>query len=82
MKKGFYWAVRLLVLAVAIKTVLWAWQTHEARDTARQTQQKVLEVDKVCSVIADTGQCFCHHRQTQQRLSIPYAECISLAGRR
>jgi len=68
-------------LAVVIKVLLWAWQAHEARNTARQPQQ-VNDVDKVCWVIPDTGQCFCHHRQTQQRLSIPYPECRSLAARR
>jgi len=72
--------VRLVVLAVAIKVLLWAWQAHQATDTNPQAQ--VYDVDKVCSVIADTGQCFCHHRQTQQRLSIPYPECKALAGRR
>jgi len=78
-KKGLYWVVRLALLAAGIKVLIWAWDAHEARDAVRP--QQVLDVDKVCSVIADTGQCFCHHRQTQQRLSVPYQECRSLAGR-
>jgi len=72
--------VRLVVLAVVVKGLLWAWQAYQARDLADQAQE-VLDVDKVCSVIADTGQCFCRHRQTNQRLSVPYRECKSLAGR-
>lgn len=80
MKKGFYWLVRLAVLAVAIKFALWAWQSYQAGGSSEQ-QVQVLDVDKVCSVIADTGQCFCHHRDTQRRLSVPYQECMALAGR-
>jgi len=80
-KKGFYWLVRLVVLAVVIKLGLWAWQFYQPGDKGEQ-QAQVLDVDKVCSVIADTGQCFCHHWQTQRRLSVPYGECMALAGRR
>ena len=80
MKKGFYWLVRLVVLAVSIKLALWAWQFYQPGDKGEQ-QVQVPDVDKVCSVIADTGQCFCHHRDTQRRLSVPYRECMALAGR-
>jgi predicted negative regulator of RcsB-dependent stress response len=80
MRKGIYWAVQLAVLAVIIKVLLWAWQAYEAKNIDRESQQ-ALDVDKVCSVVADTGQCFCHHRQTGQRLSIPFRECMSLTGR-
>jgi hypothetical protein len=39
----------------------------------------VLDIDKDCSVIADTGQCFCRHRRTERRLTVPYQECVSLS---
>jgi len=80
-RKGLYWVAQLVVLAIVIKALLWLWQAYEARDLSSQSQE-VLDVDKVCSVIADTGQCFCHHRQTDQRLTVPYRECIALAARR
>jgi hypothetical protein len=79
-KKGFYWLVRLVVLAVSIKLALWAWGFYRPADEGEQ-QVQVLDVDKVCSVIADTGQCFCHHRETERRLSVSYRECMVLAGR-
>jgi len=79
-RKGIYWIMQLVILAVVIKVLLWVWQAYEARGSGGEPQQ-VLDVDKVCSIVADTGQCFCHHRSTQQRLSIPYRECMALAGR-
>jgi hypothetical protein len=41
----------------------------------------VLDVDKDCKVVPDTGQCFCRHRWTNERLSTPYNECVALARR-
>lgn len=80
MKKGIYGVMQLVMLAVVIKVLLWVWQAHEARSAGGEPPQ-LPDVDKVCSIVADTEQCFCHHRSTQQRLSIPYRECLALAAR-
>jgi hypothetical protein len=79
MRKGIYWAVRIVALVLAIKVALWGWQEYQTADSGPQPRE-VLDVDKVCSIIADTGQCFCHDRQTNQRLSVPYSECKARAG--
>ena len=42
---------------------------------------EVLDIDKECRVTPDTGQCFCRHRWTNERLSVPYRECVALARR-
>lgn len=78
MKKGIYWAVRIIALALAIKAGMWAFENLKP-DRREQPEEAVLDIDKDCSVIADTGQCFCRHRRTERRLTVPYQECVSLS---
>ena len=78
MRKGIYWILWIIVAVLAYKAAMWAYQGYQAGEQAQQ--QQVLDIDKICSVTADTGQCVCHHRQTNQRLSIPYEECVSRAS--
>ena len=68
----------IIVVVLAYKAAMWAYQGYQAGGQVQQ--QKVLDVDKICNVTADTGQCVCRHRQTNQRLSIPYEECRSQAS--
>jgi hypothetical protein len=75
------WIVWILVLALAIKLAAWAYENFWP-DPPAETAQEVLEVDMECRVIADTGQCFCRHRWTEERLSVPYRQCVDLARRR
>ena len=79
-RKGIYWALRIIALVLTIKLALWAYQIYRAGDQGRQ-QLEVLDIDKLCRMYADTGQCFCRHRWTNERISMPYEECVSLARR-
>ncbi len=78
--------IRLLILIIvallAYRVALWAFEEFQPRQKPRQQsnqQKEVPDVDKVCKVIADTGQCVCRHRNTNERLSLPYDECVSRA---
>ena len=68
----------IIVAVLVYKAAMWAYQGYQAGGQVQQ--QQVLDVDKICSVTADTGQCVCRHRQTNQRLSIHYEECVSRAS--
>jgi cytoskeletal protein RodZ len=72
----------LLVLAALAWAAWWAWQTFTAADRAPATPTEVLDIDKQCRVFADSGQCMCRHRRTDERLSVPYEECVALARKR
>jgi hypothetical protein len=78
MRKGIYWAIWIIAAVLAYKAAMWAYQGYQAGEKAQQ--QQILDIDKLCSVTADTGQCVCRHRQTNQRLSVPYEECVSRAS--
>ena len=65
----------------AYKTALWVYQGYKAGEQPQQ-QEELLDVDKICRVIPDTGQCVCRHRETDQRLFIPYNECVTRASER
>jgi hypothetical protein len=75
--------IRLLVWVIVAffiyKAAIWAYGTYQAKNRA-PSQQQVLDIDKNCEVIADTGQCKCRHRKTNERLSVPYSKCVSLAS--
>ena len=79
MRKGIYWAIWIIVAVLAYKAAMWAYQGYKAGEQA-QRQHQTLEIDKICSITPDTGQCVCRHRQSNQRLSIPYDECLSRAS--
>jgi len=72
----------IIVALLAYKVALWAYEEFQLRQpsTKQSTQQKeVLDTDKMCKKIADTGQCICRHRKTNERLPVPYNECVSRA---
>lgn len=71
------WVIRIIVLVVAIKLGLWLYQ--EYLESNRTQQVEVSDIDKVCVLDGDSGQCICRHRRTQEWLSIPYEECVSRA---
>ena len=77
-RKGISWVMWIIVAVLAYKAAMWAYQGYQSGGQVQQ--QKVLDVDKICNVTADTGQCVCRHRQTEERLSIPYEECLSRAS--
>ncbi|MCW8844384.1 MAG: hypothetical protein OQK99_00995 [Gammaproteobacteria bacterium] len=75
MKKGFYWALQIIALALAAKFGLWAYENFRA-DGQHQQQEEVLDIDKLCLADADTGFCVCRHRWTNERLDLPHEECL------
>ena len=78
MRKGLSLALWIIVAVLAYKAAMWAYQGYQAGGQVQQ--QQVLDVDKICNVTADTGQCVCRHRKTNHRISIPYEECRSRAS--
>ena len=80
-RKGIYLAIWIVVVALMYKPVLRAYHDYKAGDQG-QEQLDVLDIDKLCRVYADTGQCLCRHSRTNERLSIPHEECSSLARTR
>jgi hypothetical protein len=58
----------------------WAWQAFTDSPRGAGAGQ-VLDVDKQCNMVADTGQCMCRHRATNERLAVPYEECVERARR-
>jgi hypothetical protein len=76
------WLIWIFVLALAIKFAWSFYQSYRSQENQTAQQQEVPDIDKECKVIPDTGQCFCRHRRTNERLKVPYRECVALAGRR
>ena len=77
-RKGIYWALRIIAIALTIKFALWAYQSYKAGDQGYQ-QPDVFDLDKLCKMDADSGHCMCRNRRTNQRLTIPHEECVSRA---
>ena len=79
MKKVFLWVVRIAVLLLIIKVIAWSWQEYR-RGGKEGPPGEVLDIDKVCRITnPDLGSCVCLHRQTNERLSLPYGECVERA---
>jgi len=79
MRKIFIWVVRIAVLVVLIKVVMWSWDKYQGGGQSSQASE-VLEMDKVCRITnPDFGSCVCVHRRTNEKLSIPYEECVQRA---
>jgi hypothetical protein len=74
-KKGFYWALQIIALALVVKVGLWAYEYFRPDGEPNQ-QQEVLDIDKRCLTDADTGFCVCRHRWTNERLDLPHEECL------
>ena len=76
MKKISVWIMRIIVLLLLIKLVLWSWEQYQLGGQERPPQE-VQDFDKMCAIInADTGSCVCTHRQTGERLDLSYDECV------
>jgi len=80
LRRVIHWALRIVALALVIKFALWLYQSYRS-DMPAQTQQELLDIDMECSVIPDTGECLCYNHWTNERLTIPYRKCLSLAHR-
>ena len=78
MNKLFTWAVRIAVLAVLIKLILWSWAQYQGSE--QETAGVVSDWDTECSITnPDTGSCVCVHRDTGERLKVGYEKCVKLA---
>ncbi len=79
MKKLFTWVIRIIVLLIIVKIVLWSWEQYQ--HGGKQTSPtQVNDFDKVCRITnPDLGSCVCLHRHTNERLKVPYDECVHRA---
>jgi hypothetical protein len=79
MKKLFVWIIRIAVLVLLAKIVMWSWQQYHSGG-AKGALDGVSDFDKMCHVTnPDTLSCVCIHRQTRERLSVPHDECVRRA---
>ena len=79
MKNIMTWIVRLAVLALIVKIVLWSWGQYQ-QGGKQASQGEVIDFDKVCRITnPDFGSCVCRHRKTNETLKLPYEECIERA---
>ena len=78
MRKAVQWAFWIILAVLVYKVGMWVYQGLGSGNQA-QHHNEVFDHDKVCRINADTGQCICRHRQTNQKLSISYEECVSRA---
>ncbi len=74
------WLVRIVVLVVLVKVVLWSWDGFIKSGQVKH--EEVIDSDKVCRIVSvDTGQCICRHRLTNEMLDITREACHALAKR-
>ncbi len=79
MKTLFTWIIRLIVLALIVKVVLWSWEQYQ-QGGKETPSAEVNDFDKVCRITnPDLGSCVCLHRETNERLKVPYDECVQRA---
>lgn len=79
MKKALIWVVRIAVLLLLVKLVLWSWEQYQ-HGGETPPMDNVLEMDKQCRITnPDFGSCVCVHRRTNEKLAIPYDECVTRA---
>lgn len=79
MKKVMTWVVRIVVLILLVKLVMWSWDQYQ-HGGEPQHVDNVNEMDKVCRITnPDYGSCVCLHRRTNEKLDIPYKECMTRA---
>lgn len=80
LRKVVLWIFRIIVFALVIKFAWWAYQQYQSNGQADPSPE-VMDIDKECRVTPDTGQCFCRHRWTNERLKVRYDECVALSRR-
>ena len=81
LRKIIYWVLWIIVAAFVYKAALWAYQGVKAGERPQQ-QEELRDFDKICRVMPGTGQCVCRHRETDQRIFLPYDECVTRASER
>jgi hypothetical protein len=76
MRKFMNFAMLILIVVVTVNLALWAYRGLTKDDTVLK-QETVMDADIVCLKVADTGQCMCRHRETNQRIDVGYSDCVS-----
>lgn len=72
-------ALKIIAVVVLVKLGMWLYEGYQA-DKPRKPTQNVLDIDRDCRIIAaDTGQCVCRHRHSNEVLATPYDKCVALA---
>ena len=82
LRNAIHWIIWIFVLALAIKLAWSFYEGYRGQEEPTAQRQEVPDVDKECRIIADTGQCLCRHRSTNERLTVPYRHCVALVGQR
>lgn len=79
MKKVMTWIIRIAVLILLVKLVMWSWEQYQHGGEPVRVDN-VGEMDKECRITnPDYGSCVCVHRRTKEKLAIPYEECVTRA---
>lgn len=78
MRQAITWLIRIAIVVLLVKAGMWAYEQRPSGGRT-QPQEQVLDIDKACRIFADSGQCVCRHRRTNQVLAVPYNECVALA---
>lgn len=76
MQKAIRLVVWLVAAFLAYKAGTWGYGALQEYRGGESKQQQILDIDKLCWMEADTEQCFCRHRVTNERLDVPYRECV------
>lgn len=76
MRKALNLVSLLVIVFVTFKLTMWAY--HGLTKIEPQlSKQEIMDADIVCMQVADTGQCMCRHRDTNDLLDVGYDECVS-----
>lgn len=79
MNKVLTWIVRIIVLVIIVKVVIWSWEQYQSGGSGSSGEQ-VPEWNRVCRITnPDLGSCVCTNKDTNERLSVPYDECVKEA---
>jgi len=76
MRKFMNTVMLIAIVAVTVALAWWAYQGITMDDPVSR-QETVTDADIVCMQVADTGQCMCRHRDTNDLLDVGYDECVS-----
>ena len=76
MQKAIRFVGWLVAAFLAYQAGTWGYEVFKDYRAGGEEQRQVLDMDKMCWMEADTQQCYCRHRQTNERLDVPYRECV------
>lgn len=78
MKNLFTWVVRIAVLLVLVKVIMWSWEQYQGG--GQESASDISDWDMECVITnPDSGSCVCIHRDTGERLMVDYEKCVKLS---